>query len=545
MKMMKFKTLKKIIFFSFLSLLTASIATAVVFKIKTPYLVSIYNYESYLAKPLIEKINKKYSYRLFNDINVFTKDIEQGKTVGGVGSDFQIANLVLKGQIKKINWNILIDDLSNDRNTKKQQIQSFFTDVTNKHIQKYENWIIDKIIEINPNNNKERDKFNNVVKPYLYYKNENLDKEKRNNIDNILGFEVDSKEGIDNFYEFLIPYFIQDKVVAYNINKNSRPHVTPLKSETDFKSLTWKSIYDALYKAGYRKFGWTNVYYDNLMLGQYFDSEEKNKHNYLTKNGLENINLNNIDDIINYFKEFVLSTTKHSILETKYNRLATNGLELVNDLIDPSKEKLDAALMYNGDVLDSYYSNDNFSILKDGENVDYIRPKNNMILLDAWIISKSVSEKDSDDMLKYLKEVIFDTFNYSYEQLVSDYYNSILDSLDNKNISKNELFNNDKPKAISEINTDFFTQNFDKFKDFSFSNMLTNFDSLNYTPTIKNEFNFFKNYYFLNENKEIDKKAQNIYNINTNDNIYYSFYVPLDNEIKSIVVKKYFEKTHS
>ncbi|MCU4117430.1 hypothetical protein N8G13_03110 [Mycoplasma zalophi] len=542
MKLIKFKTLKKILLFTFLTLLTASITTAVIFKIKTPYLVSIYNYESYLSKPLIAKINKKYSYRVFNDINVFTKDIEQGKTVGGVGSDFQIANLVLEGKIKKINWNILIDNLSNNREEKKQQIQNIFTDITNSHIEKYENWIINKIIEINPENNKNRDSFNHVIKPFLYYKNENLSN--KNSRENILGFEVDSEEGIDNFYEFLIPYFIQDKVVAYNINKNSRPHITNWNSEKYFNSRTWKNIYETLYNLGYHKFGWTNVYYDNLMLGQYFASEE-NKHNYLTENGLANINLNNIDNIIEYFKEFVFSTTHHSILETKFNKLATNGLELVNDLIDPSKEKLDAALMYNGDVLDSYYSNDNFSMLEDGKNVDYIRPQNNMILLDAWIISKSVSDSDSDAMLKYLKEVVFDTIGYSYNELVSAYYNNILNNFDNKESLRSKLFTNNIPKTISELDTEFFTQNFEKFKDFDFSNMLSNFDNVNYTPTIKNEFNFFKDYYFLDENKEVDIKAKNIYNINIDEDIYYSFYVPLDKEVKSTVIKKYFEKTHS
>lgn len=48
--------------------------------------------------------------------------------------------------------------------------------------------------------------------------------------------------------------------------------------------------------------------------------------------------------------------------------------------------------MYNGDALDAFYSEDNFQSVESGL-IRFIRPKNTYMLMDNWIISKSLSKK--------------------------------------------------------------------------------------------------------------------------------------------------------
>lgn len=70
-------------------------------RITSPFKVSIYNYESYLSLNVISKIKKEYSYHTFGEINEFTKAINTNKAVAGIGSDHQIAQLIIDNQIQK------------------------------------------------------------------------------------------------------------------------------------------------------------------------------------------------------------------------------------------------------------------------------------------------------------------------------------------------------------------------------------------------------------------------------------------------------------
>ncbi|QJG66795.1 hypothetical protein [Mycoplasma phocoenae] len=539
-----FKSVKALFVFLFLLLMSVGLSGVIALKIQTPYRVSIYNYESYLSKPIINMLNKRYSYRVFGEINEFTRAIHQGKTVGGVGSDFQIANLTLKGKLKKINYDILFDDLPDKNNieSRKKIIESKFTPVVNEHIEKYQKWIIEQIKKINPENvvNNETTNF----KPYLYYKSN-----KPKTDENIIGFEVDNIEGIDLFYEFLVPYFIQDKVVAFNVNKNYRKHINLFDLEK-LKNDNWTNIYKTLKENGYKHFGWTNSFYDNLMLGQFYDIE--NKNGQFTKNGLEEINNSNIDSILNNMNQLIKECTGGTFTDSSINKLATNGFELVNDLIDPKPNKLDVALMYNGDVLDAFNSHDNFTQLKDGENIDYIKPKNNMLLIDAWIISKEVNDEDSNSLLHDLRDTVFDSINLSYEQLVTKYYENVLKLIKekDKNIDSNQLkkqlFNEDHSiKSINEINDDFYSKNYNEFKTFDFLWTIQNFDILNYTTTFNGIYKFLNDYYFLNQNKSVNKKAMNIFQINKNKQINYQIYKPINDKTRTQIIEKYFESTHS
>ncbi|MBN0919128.1 hypothetical protein [[Mycoplasma] gypis] len=406
MKKLKLKKLKKFLLALLFVLIGAFTCIAIGLKVSSPYRVSIYNYESYLAKPIIQKINKQYSYRLFSEINQFTRAIDQGKTVGGVGSDYQIATLIYENKLQKIDYSLIFNDVAlANEDQKEEKIKNHFTDITWQHMKNFDNWIYQKI---------------------------QSSKGSKSKILSDSEYDVDGDGVADRFYQYMIPYFIQDKIVAYNINKKYRNYIKPF-DENFNNDLSWQNIYKTLKQNNYHTFGWTNSFLDNLMIGQFYSNNKSNETVNQIKNesiqkfmnlSKESTNLTKeIDQITNGFTDFVKNTTSWSIKDTRHNRLITNGLELVNDLIDPNPNKLDVGLMYNGDVLDSYYSHDNFSELNDGENINFVRPQLNLLLLDGWIISKNVEKKDAQKLQKFLRDNLFSAENIDIEKEFLSYLN--------------------------------------------------------------------------------------------------------------------------
>ncbi|AWX69500.1 hypothetical protein [[Mycoplasma] anseris] len=458
------------------------------FKLTNPYHVSIYNYESYLNKKIIDKVKKKYSYHVFTEINEFTKAINTEKTVAGVGSDHQIAQLILENKIKKINFNKLF----NTQN--KEEIYSFYSPIVRQHLDKFDNWIIEKIKEINPNNEELRGKNNRLLKPYLIY-----DKNK-----NIIGPEIDGKEGCDFYWQYIIPYFIQDKIIAYNINTFYRPHLKNVEN-IHFENTNWDTILKTLINQhNYKGVYWTNSFLDNAMIGQFF-ATETNKKNYLNNNVLENITLQNYKEIFDYFADFVLDSTNNSIKQNNFNKLVTNGLELVNQIIEPAGTKADIAIMYNGDTLDAYYPKDNFDKL-DKTQIDFVRPKNNYLLLDGWIISKSMSDDESDTLLEFLNETVFKGFGYRASEL-------------------EKLYN--------------------EYNNFEFLPAIANFDAVNYTPAYYEINEFLKKHYFFDDNGLLDTKAIEIFDIENQHNIIYQIFQPINLKLRTDIIDYYYQKTKS
>lgn len=116
-------------------------------KIVNPYKVSIYNYESYLSRNVIQKIKTKYSYHTFGEINEFTKAINSNKAVAGVGSDHQIAQLVIEGKLRKVNLEKVFGkeyDKTKYR-TYKDYVYHFYEDILQKHLDEFHQKIIEEI----------------------------------------------------------------------------------------------------------------------------------------------------------------------------------------------------------------------------------------------------------------------------------------------------------------------------------------------------------------------------------------------------------------
>ncbi|AZG68969.1 hypothetical protein EGN60_00800 [Mycoplasma struthionis] len=479
---------KAILFATAVIIVIGSILAAFLVKINNQYRPSVYNYESYLAPQIISKLKNKYNYKEFKEINEFTQALSQEKAIAGVGSDFQAAQLIIDKKIKKFNFETIYGEKGNSWEYRKQ----FFNPNIVRHIEDFDAMLLSTIDDLDKKG-KIKDfeiERNDQNQPIRFRLKETKEKYATYN------------DGWDHFYDYIVPYFSQDKGVAYNINKATRPkvdvdNVVPALENKD-KKLSWEEIFKTLHNNKYEVFGWTNAYVDNLMIGAFTYGD--NWKDIFTKvvNGTRVLNFNekNYRLAIDSFIKFVKNTTGRDIKNTKYNYLSSDGLELLNHLIEPKEGRSDAAVIYNGDALDAYYSEDNFSSVEEGK-VKYIRPKTNYMLMDNWIISKSLSDKEAEEFTKTLAETIYhgtvltnkiDTLEAKIEkmenlffsdlkvkinedeELVSSQKEALQEALEKtSDESKEEIIEAFKEAGVNidNLNSNNFTQwNLDKFNKF-------------------------------------------------------------------------------
>ncbi|MGX9372690.1 hypothetical protein [Mycoplasma sp. 3398] len=539
--------LKLSLLFILISIIFVVFIIILFLKISNPYKISIYNYESYLNKNTINKIKKNYSYHTFKNLDEFTRAIKNKKAVAGVNSDYQIAQLIVENKLKKINFKKVFD-VNYDAKNKKEIILNLYTNDVKKQFDFFDSWIIKEIKRINPNN--KIDKLN--FKPFLYYK----DKE-------VIGFEADNKEGMDHFYEFLIPYFTLDKGIAYNpenseISKSTRNNI---KENADFSDIkdgkNWFDLINSLSKK-YKnpKFYWTDWFLDNAMIGQFYKNLIDNGSQKNSFGKWKDLNKENYKNIIDHFAKFVNVSTGNNIKDTKRNKLITDGQEIVSGIIEPSRGKADVAIMYNGDALDAYYGKDNFANLNQSNNISFVRPKNTYKNIDAWIISQDTDDKESDALLETLKNLVFGDVSLSYQQIYNKYINNVYKEIKNSGISEEEieknLFNkkdkNKIAKSLKDIDLSFYKKYYRFFRNaFSNENLqnVANFDVINYTPSFKTTKFFLLETYFIDSNKNQDQKAISIFDIKENKDINFRPYQPLNPELRTKMIDYYYQITKS
>ncbi|ENY69373.1 Hypothetical protein, putative Spermidine/putrescine ABC transporter substrate binding protein (potD) [Metamycoplasma auris 15026] len=580
------RKLFKALIFSFASILILFLFIgSLALKLNNKYRPSIYNYESYLAPGIIKKLNQNYHYKQFKEVNEFTQALVQDKAIAGVGSDFQAAQLILDKKIKKIDYSVVFGDENKDWNKRK----NLFTETIQNHLENFDQLIYNKLASMTEDDLKR------------------------------IGFEIDPQKKAwrmldetkaknekewDHFADFIIPYYSQDKGIAYNINKDTRPHLKDLNDDGEIEELKeanlkkdWLDIFKILHKHNYQRIGWTNAYVDNLMIGAFNSRKEWTKE--FTANGegkLFDFNEKNYKDAIDSFVSFVKNASGYEIRNTMHNFLSGDGLELVNHLIEPASGRSDAAVVYNGDALDAYYSKDNFASVEEGK-IRFIRPKHNYILMDGWIISHKLSEEDTKKFLEALKENVYhNNAKFNKEDglmnLEEEFIAKIIENIGDKEIKEAKeilasIFENEEAKKeiIEQLNKnetlkttdwnklDEWTKNINpkevdnkKFKDFLhivrshsddgyklfediFSDVFSdielseigNFDYISYTPADALTYAFIDKWYFGN-----DEIAKGIFEQPhpEKDSEYQLFTYPLiENNLRTKIVSYYFEKT--
>lgn len=382
-------------------LILVAFIAAISFKALHPFKPTILNYAQYTSPKQIETINKKYTYKEYKGIEQFNYSLENDKAIAGIGADYTIVGLIKKNKIQKINFkaNFNVDNP-----------MPYYTEAVQKQLRYFDQFLV--------------------------------------------GIDNDKDGQDDKFYEYIIPYFINTKVLAINLKKSKI-----LASElTKYDKASLLDALQFLAKKGITIFGWNDTKIENTILGSNSDKLK--------------ITIDNYKNLINNFAQILKKGTGYQINNSDHNIFEPDSDVLLQNIINP-RSAIQVANIYNGDALDAYYSEDNFATEKDSEVVHSIKINNSPSILDCFVISNSISEEVAQELIKFLNPIIFEGTYMDYSEL------------SNKLVDKKGKINYDK------------------------LGIARNFDYVNYTPVAKGIYNFILDNYF-----DDDKHAEYIYQIN-------------------------------
>ncbi len=434
------------IILSVFSLLTL-IITIIYLKIAFPFKPTFYFYSSYFDEQTIRDINKKYTCKEYGDVNSFEYALENNKIIGGISSDYSIITLINEGKVSPLR--------------KKME------KINNLPDNSWENYFTPEVVD-------QMNSFNSYLDQEL--------------LTSMYGNEYGSNYKF-NFSDFVIPYFINDKLLAYDTSKIFNEINM---SENPFNFQSPPTLVEALRMLSSKlndiQIQWTKNERENVSLGSSINDPENNWDTTITKQ--------NYLELINNFSNMIFEGSGALISNIKRNLFDSDSDIILNNLINPTS-KIDAAFIYNGDALDAYYGHDNFNSITDGDRLRIIRTKYTVRILDCFIISSSINNDEQQHLLEYFNNIIFkDIF-----------------------ISEKEL-NEQNPETIYQDNV-----------------ILRIFDYVNYTPAAKAAYNYvYENYFYNNETQSIDEIARSIFQVpSTNEQIkiYVKNLSPIDKETLS------------
>ncbi|WP_036464591.1 hypothetical protein [Mycoplasmopsis sturni] len=359
------------------------------------------NYKSYMSPESIKDISKYFEYKEFDTLKEFTRSIINHQSIAGIGSEHQSIELINNGYLTKIDYSILFNDPElqydkrnpNDPNLSletKQEIQTKNALIKNK-IQTYLKLLI----------------VPEVWKHLAHY-------------DQYL------KNG-EHLWEYFFPYYIQDTVVAYNISKN--PIREDLKQENeglDFEQYREKygdklndmyTILKILSENGFQNWNITDSVRDNMIFGSTFmDSKNVGDNKIEYQDNFTGVaNVENYAQLVDSFIDLIQKGTGYKISNTKHINLIGDGLAIATNIINP-QWNVNAAIMYNGDAVDSYYSSDNIEGLDDGL-IRIVRPKGNLLLVDGLVISSGASEFNQRRVLESVRDSFYKDLQFSVSNI--------------------------------------------------------------------------------------------------------------------------------
>ncbi|WP_117275593.1 hypothetical protein [Mycoplasmopsis edwardii] len=446
-KNFKNKILLSVGILSGLSLLTWLVSVKVTSKFKP----SFYNYKSYMSEINVEKLNETFDYKEFDEINQFSNALINNKAVAGIGSEFLATELVRKKLIGKIDYSSLLNIPALDGMLEYDKLKNI---INSDEYKDYSNEIKSSLQRQFNEASQKRDLARKFVKLTL-----------REEIWNHLS-KYELKNGSE-LWEYFYPYFSQDMVIGYNIKKvplNSEV-IDPTTGGINFASYKDKfknddikdpysliNILKIMTENNYNQWYITDAVRDNMLYGSsYWPLPEGRTDQRFTGKVLDsNDNGNqNYKILIDAFSDLIKDGTGFDIKNNKHISFKGDGLEIVNDLINPSRPDVTIAIMYNGDAIDSYYGSDNFEgTVEDGE-IRAIKPKNNILLLDGFVVSSDASKDNAKKYTAAVSETIF-----SGSRDVIESYNELLEAHlieDISNVNENtDKFNYIQTKVSQE-----------------------------------------------------------------------------------------------
>lgn len=434
---LKTKVLTKTVGYATLGIASAAtVCTVIGLKIAHPFKPSFYNYQAYMFPFAKEQISKDFDFKEFATLNEFTKAILTKKAVSGIGSDSQAVQLIRKGKLRKI------EDSEFESIFGTTDRKSVYTDLVWNHM--------------------------------IHY-------------DEILKTDINGNPLNAHLYDYFIPYFAQDMVVAYNPVKLSKLKLSyesevsdktkeKVRKKLDSKIIEYLTkscgeyngqfrlvdVLKALKNQGFNQWEITDAVRDNMIYGSSYrlNTATSKREEQFTGNAVEGKDLI-YKDLIDQFQDLVRDGTGLSLTD-KHMRFIGSGGEMLTNVLSPMSD-VQVGILYNGDTLDAYFSTDNDERVGDG-TVHFIRPRGNLLLVDGLVISA-------------------DTNDYYYHKTIED--------------AKKGFFGGyDKDLKTWEDNIKRDPKSGDLEYDEAEYSSLGNFDKVCYTPAIKVLYDYAKKHYF-------------------------------------------------
>ncbi|WP_322901962.1 type 2 periplasmic-binding domain-containing protein [Mycoplasmopsis felis] len=528
--MKKFK--RFIIFGASLLFLSTIFITTLTLKKNKSFKPSFYNYKSYMSDDNIEHLNNTFDYKEFDEINQFTNALINNKAAAGIGSDFLAAELANKGLISKLDYSILLN-LPELKNYLKyddylKEFNELNIQLKNTKDQEQKASLNNKILKIQQNLNDSK-KAKELIKQYVKL---TLRPEIWNHLNS---YNLNDN---NELWEYFYPYYSQDMVIAYNIKKVSiNPENLDENQSIDISKYIDKfintepnkeiiqnpysiiNLLKIISENGYDKWVITDAVRDNMLYGSSYwplpNGRTNEKFTGIVQE--EDNNSKPYEILIDSFVDLIKDGTGFDIRNNKHITLKGDGLEIVNDLINPNRPDINAAIMYNGDAIDSYYGSDNFpNQVEDGE-IRAIKPNQNILLVDGLVLSNKLNQETKDDFMHNIS-----TGYYSYLSKVIQKYKSIFnqDLKQNFDNLQNKLVENHIIEIWKDFKTEELSEQLNDLNNDVIINFVNKIASIIDLSSQENNQEFI-NFYDLRQ-KYLKKAEQDI---NKNDAINYSSYL--------------------
>ncbi|MEI2461922.1 hypothetical protein RRG54_00875 [Mycoplasmopsis felis] len=528
--MKKFK--RFIIFGASLLFLSTIFITTLTLKKNKSFKPSFYNYKSYMSDDNIEHLNNTFDYKEFDEINQFTNALINNKAAAGIGSDFLAAELANKGLISKLDYSILLN-LPELKNYLKyddylKEFNELNIQLKNTKDQEQKASLNNKILKIQQNLNDSK-KAKELIKQYVKL---TLRPEIWNHLNS---YNLNDN---NELWEYFYPYYSQDMVIAYNIKKVSiNPENLDENQSIDISKYIDKfintepnkeiiqnpysiiNLLKIISENGYDKWVITDAVRDNMLYGSSYwplpNGRTNEKFTGIVQE--EDNNSKPYEILIDSFVDLIKDGTGFDIRNNKHITLKGDGLEIVNDLINPNRPDINAAIMYNGDAIDSYYGSDNFpNQVEDGE-IRAIKPNQNILLVDGLVLSNKLNQETKDDFMHNIS-----TGYYSYLSKVIQKYKSIFnqDLKQNFDNLQNKLVENHIIEIWKDFKTEELSEQWNDLNNDVIINFVNKIASIIDLSSQENNKEFI-NFYDLRQ-KYLKKAEQDI---NKNDAINYSSYL--------------------
>lgn len=357
-----------------------------------------WNYEDYIDEDIKNNIQGSYTYSEFGDLPEFRQALIDKTAAAGVGSDYFNAKLAEDGYIQKLDFGRLYG-ITNDRSQWESILSKYYTK---------EAW--DLLSNFNLHGYGERIASTDDAK---------LSKEDKDYIDNNGGdktklpeHDVDGDGTSDFLWEFMAPYFMQNKVVAINLKdlapaiaaKTSKSVEDVMKMSNDdvnalFADKTYAGILKQL-KNDYNVTSFTiNDYMrDNMMIG--------------SENADGSVFTSTVKDVKD--GEAQLDSFMTKVKLGWRLQWETSGVDTLESITKNDRTS-QAALMYNGDALAAY--NGGYEEGSETGNIRVILPKNATFMCDGFVISSDIKNDrvEMDRIYDVAKNTLYKGVNTTYK----------------------------------------------------------------------------------------------------------------------------------